>query len=237
MLDVHPPHEPVHGWRDFAVHLLTITVGLLIALGLESAVEALHHHELAVQARENIEHELQRNVAHAKENIAKVQKALDAININLAAARTRRDGKDGAGGVNIVSSWSDFEEAAWLTARESGALGHMPLDEVQRYADLYAHQQLLEREANNVMHTVVLTLAPLMIESTPKETTAEEWNVMMLRSADAKVQLTVFKQLVEGLARDYDEAQGLASPEAASAPTAAPASAAAPAASPASSSH
>lgn len=31
MLDVHPPHELVHGIRDFLLHLLTITVGLLIA--------------------------------------------------------------------------------------------------------------------------------------------------------------------------------------------------------------
>lgn len=24
MLEVHPPHEPVHGWRDFLIHLFTI---------------------------------------------------------------------------------------------------------------------------------------------------------------------------------------------------------------------
>ncbi len=40
MLDVHPPHQPVHGWRDFLIHLLTITVGLLIALGLEAVAES-----------------------------------------------------------------------------------------------------------------------------------------------------------------------------------------------------
>ena len=35
MLDVHPPHEKMHGFKDFLLHLLTITIGLLIALGLE----------------------------------------------------------------------------------------------------------------------------------------------------------------------------------------------------------
>ena len=43
MLDVHPPHAPTHTWRDFFIHIATITVGLLIAVGLEQAVEFLHH--------------------------------------------------------------------------------------------------------------------------------------------------------------------------------------------------
>jgi hypothetical protein len=39
MLDVHAPHEPIRGWKDFLLHLFTIMVGLLIALGLEGLVE------------------------------------------------------------------------------------------------------------------------------------------------------------------------------------------------------
>jgi hypothetical protein len=35
MFDVHPPHSPIHGWRDFFVQLVTITAGLLIALALD----------------------------------------------------------------------------------------------------------------------------------------------------------------------------------------------------------
>jgi hypothetical protein len=203
MLEVHPRHAPVHGWRDFAVHLLTITAGLLIAIGLEAA----HHHE-AAQARENIEQELGRNAAHAKENIANVEKALAATDANLAVARLRRDEKTGSGRVRVEASWSDFEEAAWLTARESGALAHMPLDEVQRYADLYAHQQVLEREANEVMHGAMLAMAPLMIEASADNASLEDWRTMMLRSADTKLQLTVLRQSVEGLGRDYAEARG-----------------------------
>jgi hypothetical protein len=39
MLDVHSPHEKMHGFKDFLLHLLTITIGLLIALGLEGYAE------------------------------------------------------------------------------------------------------------------------------------------------------------------------------------------------------
>lgn len=48
MLDVHPPHEAAHSWKDFFIHIATIVVGLLIAVGLEQTVEAVHrHHERA----------------------------------------------------------------------------------------------------------------------------------------------------------------------------------------------
>ncbi|HEY5329116.1 MAG TPA: hypothetical protein VIJ79_04465 [Acidobacteriaceae bacterium] len=48
MLDVHPPHHAATTWRDFFIHIATICVGLLIAIGLEQTVEALHHrHERA----------------------------------------------------------------------------------------------------------------------------------------------------------------------------------------------
>ena len=33
MLEVHPPHQTVHTWRDFFIHVATICVGLLIAIG------------------------------------------------------------------------------------------------------------------------------------------------------------------------------------------------------------
>lgn len=58
MLDVHPPHEPVHGPRDFFLHLFTITIGLLIALGLEASVEALHHRHQREEAEAKIRQEI-----------------------------------------------------------------------------------------------------------------------------------------------------------------------------------
>ncbi len=42
VLDVHMPHA-THTWKDFFIHLGTITAGLLIAISLEQSVEKLHH--------------------------------------------------------------------------------------------------------------------------------------------------------------------------------------------------
>ena len=40
MLDVHPAHHAASTWRDFFIHIITIVIGLLIAIGLEQTVEA-----------------------------------------------------------------------------------------------------------------------------------------------------------------------------------------------------
>jgi hypothetical protein len=51
MLDVHAPHERAHSWSDFFIHIATIVIGLLIAVGLEQTVEFFHHRH---QAREGL---------------------------------------------------------------------------------------------------------------------------------------------------------------------------------------
>jgi hypothetical protein len=42
MLDVPAPHQSVHTWKDFFVHIATISVGLIIAIS-EQTVEYVHH--------------------------------------------------------------------------------------------------------------------------------------------------------------------------------------------------
>ena len=47
MLDVHPAHHAASTWRDFFIHISTIVIGLLIAVGLEQTVEHFHQrHQL-----------------------------------------------------------------------------------------------------------------------------------------------------------------------------------------------
>lgn len=43
MLDVHPAHHPANSWKEFFIHIATIVLGLLIAVGLEQTVEYFRH--------------------------------------------------------------------------------------------------------------------------------------------------------------------------------------------------
>ena len=52
MLDVHPAHHAATTWRDFFIHIATIVIGLIIAVGLEQTVEAVHHYRQRAELRE-----------------------------------------------------------------------------------------------------------------------------------------------------------------------------------------
>ena len=54
MLDVHPPHGSTRSWKDFFVHLATIVIGLLIAVGLEQTVELIHHRNQRIDLEEQM---------------------------------------------------------------------------------------------------------------------------------------------------------------------------------------
>jgi hypothetical protein len=54
MIEVHPPHEDVHTWRQFFIHIAAITIGLLIAIGLEQTVVYFHHRHQLQEARREL---------------------------------------------------------------------------------------------------------------------------------------------------------------------------------------
>ena len=72
-MDVHAPHEPIHTWRDIALHLGIVTVGLFIALSLEAFVEHLHNRHLVAEARANIREELESNHQAAQRDLVYLQ--------------------------------------------------------------------------------------------------------------------------------------------------------------------
>ena len=62
MIDIHPPAHGAMTRRDFFVHLGIVVLGILIAIGLEQAVEAVHHrvqrNDLIRQMRTESQHNL-----------------------------------------------------------------------------------------------------------------------------------------------------------------------------------
>jgi hypothetical protein len=57
MLEVHAPHQAMNTWKDFFVHIATIVVGLIIAVGLEQAVEAINHRHERSELRQTLRRE------------------------------------------------------------------------------------------------------------------------------------------------------------------------------------
>lgn len=207
-MDVHPPHEPVHSWRDALTHIAIMTVGLFIALMLESLVEYGHHRSLVREARENLRQELEQNRQAIRENIAAVDKESALANKGLDAMRYMRSHPQ-AHGQSISFQWSlsDLHDAAWRTARDSGALGYMPLKEVQADADVYGLQSTVSDEASRLMLRQAELLAPVMAHDADFEKIPQpEYDEMLRTTAVDILDLMTLKQMMNGLEQSYAEA-------------------------------
>lgn len=145
MIDVHAPDHRVSGTRDFFVHLFTITVGLLIALGLENVAEAWHHHHLRREAEENIRVELERNLTKLKDALPRVTTERDNMVrvIQVLDDRSHNKANDGKG-LQVSFEQSPMDDAAWRTAASTGALSYMPYAQVQTLSVAYKEQDMLD---------------------------------------------------------------------------------------------
>ena len=92
-MDVHPAHQAPRTWREFFLHLVTITIGLFIALTLQAGVESLHHRHLVREARENLRREIQINRNHYAENVQTIEKNRRQLARDLDQLRDLRSGK------------------------------------------------------------------------------------------------------------------------------------------------
>jgi hypothetical protein len=137
-MDVHPPHGPLHHWKDFWIHLGTITVGLLIALALEAGAEELHR----LQQRHRLEADLRNEGLRNREIMESDFAYLDDV-VSYVLAENHRVLEMEAGVVTPdvapVSGepYMNPAQAAWATAVAGGTLDLLPPEEARVYARLY----------------------------------------------------------------------------------------------------
>jgi hypothetical protein len=145
-LDVHAPHHRIEGWKDFLVHLLTISVGLLIAVGIEGCVELHREHKLVHEARDTMREEIQHNSDTMKDVVVSVKKQRATMEKNLETLtriQENPENKDMQKNASISAEYSmvGLRDTAWKTAQTTGAMGFMPYAEAQRYSDVYGAQK------------------------------------------------------------------------------------------------
>jgi hypothetical protein len=88
MLNVHAPLESIHSWKGFVIHIATITIGLLIAIGLEQTIEYLHHRQQAATISGKLKAESYENIVVVRSDIESCDQTLAAIRL-LVTASTR----------------------------------------------------------------------------------------------------------------------------------------------------
>ncbi len=172
MLDVHPPHTPTHTWKDFFIHIATICVGLLIAIGLEQSVEALHHHQERRDLEEQAHVEALHNRALVEEELRVAGEIIDSVSRDREAlenaprsgaaflvALPAREVKPQAGSSGMLISPS---RGTWTVARAAGTISLLPAETAKLYArlDLDAgFEEQAEVAANQARQLALATLA------------------------------------------------------------------------------
>jgi hypothetical protein len=142
MLDVHAPHETVHTWKDFVIHIATISVGLLIAVGLEQTVEHFHHLHQLDEARRELTSELEANREILNKNFAVAEKFKGQLEHNIALLHAAQSSRAPVGKELTELNYKFFwpKDGPWQVDKQNGSLGLMPHAELDKYT--YLHETI-----------------------------------------------------------------------------------------------
>lgn len=161
-MHVHLP-KPIHGWRQFFGEVGIIVLGVLIALGAEQIVEAVHWHHKVAAIRDSLTGELSNDRARWEWDIASTScsiRQIDALNQWITLGKADQPVPDASAiGVNALFLW--MHSANWNLATASGSFDHFPINEQLSYAALYdgiAHRQAEIEKVSDLMGQITALL-------------------------------------------------------------------------------
>jgi len=130
MIDIHPPqHAPMTG-REFFTHLFIVILGILIAIGLEQAVEYIHHRHEREALIENFHHECSDNLQVFDHDLDLARQQIAWDRASLAILRNAQ----GQGGYITVTmppppdggGLQSPSRSVWSVAKSSGKIELLP---------------------------------------------------------------------------------------------------------------
>lgn len=138
-MDLHVPEGPVRSLKDFLLHIGIVTIGILIALGLEQAVEAHHRAHLAREAVDGFTRELTYDRDDLKEIVSLIEpthQQIDALIANLSSPAP--------GEIVYPKLHIDIlPTTSWDVAMATQALSELPYDQAHLYAEAYDQLRLI----------------------------------------------------------------------------------------------
>jgi uncharacterized protein (UPF0297 family) len=208
-MDVHTPKTPIRSVREFLIEMVTITVGVLIALSFEGLREWNHNRTLANQARANIVRELTANKNAVDRDIQAVPKRRKNLeNVLQFTDDILKTGKTTVSGLELGFNYGDLSVAGWQTAEHTGALGHMPYEEVQRFAAAYVLQNMYQEQERRSIADVSTATAAVVAGDPAKAPRADIEHfrsTLLTMSADLLIEEQLARQLSDRYAKVLKE--------------------------------
>ena len=136
-MEIHVPHGGIHSMKDFLIHLLTVTIGILIALSLEGLLEWHHHRTLVDEARANLLSEIRENHDRLAKGLQAAPDAERRLRDTISAIDVYRRNHQEPNNLDWSFGIFPLSATAWSTAASTGAITYMDYPEVKRYTHIY----------------------------------------------------------------------------------------------------
>ncbi len=159
MLDVHPPHHPLHAWRDFFIHIATIVVGLLIAIGLEQIVEHLHERYQLRETREALHREFESNRSNLADDERDWLTVTARLKNNLLVLEYIRQHPgvpqtELPGDLRWTQSPFQWNHAEWDAAEKNGITRLMPAEEANKDQEFYIIMSSMSQQSLDTWNAI-----------------------------------------------------------------------------------
>lgn len=131
--------KPLHGWREFAGEVGIIVVGVLIALGAEQVVEAMHWRQTIAAERKALDGDVA-DMWGAMSARVVIEGCMDRRLDELALVFARHERGEPLGilaPIGRPSVWTG-DQSAFHMASADGSLSHMPLTDKAAYFGVVA---------------------------------------------------------------------------------------------------
>jgi hypothetical protein len=137
-------HHAFTSVKGFILHILTISLGISLALAGEAALEYRHHRELVAETREAFHNQIDDNRKAVTENLkaladtqARLQNVLTLVDTDFVAARQAA--------ISARHAFIDLDTDSWDPAVTTGALTYMNLGEVRQYSKIHVAELALNK--------------------------------------------------------------------------------------------
>jgi hypothetical protein len=197
MLEVHAPHQTVHTWKDFLIHIAAIAIGLLLALALENLAEYVHERRQLSEARRELALEVAENRRTWASNVtgaARIQQELDA-NLRLIQA-VRSHAPVGDHKFEYSVRLYAVRDGPWQAVRQSSSLNLMPHEELQNYA--WFHGILTSvMESMHAFETTLQIAAAIAASAPPEKLSEHDLNELASKTMEAQGRLVNLRMFLE----------------------------------------
>jgi hypothetical protein len=195
--------------REFGFQLVTIITGILIALWVDSLVEARRERALVRDAHAAISREMADNLRELSGSLPALDEHERSLRIGLRFTDDlRKRGKTDIDTLRFGISMPSLNRASWQSAERTGALGYMAFADVKAYAEIYELQDLVMAGQRQQLARIsdVTALVYGGENDDPTRLRGAELQSLRARILDALGGATIHKTLATELVKAYKEA-------------------------------